>query len=82
MKQMKLTPIFPPDVKPHWPGVYMASSTHDGPGRISGERPKRAGYAKFDGEVWGCIYATKIEAETMPMDAFFATQSKYWRGVE
>jgi len=76
---MKLTPTFPPEIKPARPGVYMVAANKED---IDGETPADPGYAKFDGEIWGCRYIRLLDAHEMPMDSFYADQSKYWRGLE
>lgn len=78
---MKLSPVFPPHIKPVHAGVYMVSNFDDGFKNIAGDMPTDPLWARFDGEVWGCHYGSKQEAETSPMDAFYADQKKYWRGV-
>jgi hypothetical protein len=72
-KTMKLTPTFPPDIKPVHFGIYEVTAIEDN-GDVM------YGFARFDG-VWGCLYPTLWEAEHKPMDAFYASQSKYWRGI-
>lgn len=76
---MKMTPVFPHDIRPVHPGLYMVGVCKKD---IDGDEPPYPKWAKFDGEVWGCSYVNKSEAETLPMDAFYADQSKCWRGVQ
>lgn len=74
MKSPKLTPIFPSKIKPHWPGVYQV-------GLSRRKLELVQAFAFFDGEIWGCSYKSVADAAACPMDAFFANQKKYWRGI-
>lgn len=67
---MKLTPIFPADIKPVHEGVY----------KVFQADVARPGYALWQG-CWGVTYRTLREAKTKEPDSFFADQQKAWQGV-
>lgn len=74
MTSLYITKAFPPDIKPVHDGVYMV-------GDSLRELDNQRQFAKFEDGLWGTYYATIQEAYDLPMDCFYASQSKWWRGV-
>jgi hypothetical protein len=66
----KLTPLFPPNVKPVHVGVY--------PSRLPEEYNYEEGYSHWDGITWGNQYATPPEANKRGL---CGEQEKMWRGL-
>ena len=64
---MKLTPWFPADVKPAYPGVYQV------------KEPGFVWYRRWDGERWYCGGPTVDMAATVEMPYSFGGNP--WRGL-
>ncbi len=68
--------MYPPEIKPKQNGVYIASAD---PASVDGSNTGITAFARFENGLWGVGYLSAEEAATLPMECFFADQSKYWR---
>lgn len=71
---MKLTPWYPPNIKPVRPGVYEAQW---GSSKLWEDWP----YSYWTGEEWANSGATPEEALRLKNWTLGANQSKKWRGL-
>lgn len=71
MSEQKLTPWFPPNVKPARPGVYEVRLRKASPGTC---------FAYFDGARWTWAFSSfRVAAVARVTDG--AVQAKWWRGL-
>ncbi len=70
----RLTPVFPPNIRPARAGVYKIAT-------IQGAPTKYPWYAYWDGRLWGWCAPTPAGALLGRRDAHRANQNRCWQGL-